>query len=168
MSFRRIMPRRPRQPSPETLLQNEILQLQYTLRRQTLELLDAINDVATPSPSDDEEEDEVEQVAQDPQFAQLLNPPLTPAPETSYRELYYYPWYIELVKAKLEKVKKQVSREDYQNVLETEGYQTEMARLRESFPEDGGRVHLYQLLALFNYFNNQSIEDSDEEPQQQP
>lgn len=151
MPIRRILPRR---LSPSARLQCEIDLQRQVVRKQTLELMDAINGVPTPSPSDDEEEDEVELPPHDPRYAQLLNPALTPTRETSYHELYLYPQYLQLMILKLEKVKKGVLREEFEEVLATEGYREEMALLRETYPEDGGRVDLYKLLALWNFFNN--------------
>ena len=79
-------------------------------------------------------------------FEQMLQAPSQPAPDASFRELYSYAEYNRNVSRKMKKMRRLLKTESFASALEADAYWAELSRIRDTYPEDGHRDHLYELV----------------------
>ena len=83
-------------------------------------------------------------------FEQMLQAPSQPTPDASFRELYTYAEYKRNVKRKMRKMRRVLKTESFAAALEADAYWAELSRIRDEYPEDGHREHLYELVGNLN------------------
>lgn len=141
-------------------------------QRLMMELLDVFTDVDTPSTSDDD--DPAMALVHPPrtgQIGQLLQNMLATSyqltSDTGYSALYKNSKYMKNVKKKLQKMKKNARRCDFEKIYRQRGFWDQLNRIRNTYADDGGRVFLNFLVALechltTEYSESESESDDDE------
>ena len=88
------------------------------------------------------------QTAQE-RIQQMLQAPSQPSSETSYYELYTYPEYkknVERKGKKMRRVLQTLRTESFATAIESDAYLAELARISDTYPEDGNCGHLFELV----------------------
>ena len=139
-------------------IQAEINRLDDEERKIELELLDVFTDVQTPTTSEDEDEEEEDiHVERDPIIRlfkeAILSASGFPTRMCAYLERYEDPIYRRNAVKKLKCLKKFVKSSNMDEILRNPLYLTTLTRIRETYPDHGGREFLNELIAVFCLYN---------------
>jgi hypothetical protein len=127
-------------------IQEEIDRLDQEERQLELELLDPLTDLETPVASDDEGEDHPPPHELKDQFLATVALPTRP---TNYSSLYMDPSYRGRAERKVREAKKVVRKVvDFATAVSDDRYVIHVNRVRDTYPDNGGRTHLRELIAL--------------------
>ena len=146
------------QQDPIQVIQDEIDRLDVEERKLELELLDVFTDIGTPNTSEDEDDEEEEEIVeQDPIVkifkAALLSASGFPTTICAYLERYQDPRYRRNTIKKLKCLKKFVKSVNMDEVMRNPHYLTTLNRIRETYPDHGGREFLNELIAVYCLYN---------------
>ena len=129
-----------------------------------MELNDVFTDVSTPEVSDSEPEESFSAAVVDnsqsstsggagvladnlvQQKSKMFQINTCPSPNTSYVGLYASVKYQRNVRRKMQKMRKVLQNESYEAASKTFAYRIELARIHETYPENGNRPYLNQLI----------------------
>lgn len=147
-------------PDVIEIIQAEINRLDVEEEKLEMELKDVLTDVTTPTTSDDEDEDEENEVAQeelDPiiEFfkTSILSASVFPTRMCEYISRYQDPRYRRIAVKKLKSLKKFIGSVNMDEALRNPNYMVQLNRIRETYPDHGGRVFLNELIAVYCVYN---------------
>jgi hypothetical protein len=133
-------------------LTEQILDLDRRERELEWELLDVFTDVTpvTPEDNEDDENDDNEEDQEENQFKQaILAAQAAPTEPCEYAGRYEDPNYLQDVSKKLNKMKNLVRQSNLGHVLENPRYLRELERIQRTYPDNGGRAMLNELVAVY-------------------
>ena len=133
-------------------IEEELREIEAEENRLELQLLDVLTDVDTPEVSEDEDEfDCVEEATQELQLFKnnLLRCFEEPVNQCDYLVLYQNEDYKNRGRRKIKLLKKEVKTTVLQEILEDECYAINLARIEEHYPDNGGRIFLNELVAIY-------------------
>ena len=130
--------------------------------------------MCTPSTSEDEDEDN-----ENEEETPILNPPTSPhilqlllnmlavvfplTRETEYTYLYHQRDYVEKMKRKLKKMKRNAKRINFEIIYRDPCFWTHLLRIQRTYVDDGGRAFLNQLVALESHLTTEYESESESE-----
>jgi len=139
-------------------IQNEIDRIEEMERKLELELKDVLTDINTPDNSEDEEEEDEYQeddwivaILKD----RLLNASGTPTRICEFLELYQNPEYRRNVQRKMVRMKNSVRSTRVSVILRNPNFLCHLRRIQNTYPDDGGRQFLNELVALHCTLNQE-------------
>ena len=140
------------------IIQDEIDRLDVEEEKLEMELKDVLTDVSTPATSEDEdEEEEVAQVGQDPIVElfkrSILSASVFPTRICEYIARYQDPRYRRNALKKSRYLKKFVKTVDMDEVMRNPRYLVQLNRMWETYPDHGGRELLNELIAVYCLFH---------------
>lgn len=148
----------------------EINKLDQQERRLELELLDVFTDVETPDGSDAEcDSEEPIQLPPSSREAELLLEKILaakphPMRDVEYSELYSYADYKRNVAKKMAMMIRLAKRENFEEAYRDVRFWSQLEQVKETYPDNGGRDHLDELVAYYCYTDNKrNEEDEDDE-----
>ena len=189
MAIRR-KPKKPRirpPPSPQTIVEAELAELDVQIIRTNMELLDVLTDVTTPEGSEGEDEhyEYSRPAVQLPSLPikgrltlngfmnALLNVKYLPSGDAPFEEIYRYPSQRKSAARKIAKMKKLVNLQNVMQAMTDPRFFNEMARICEQYgqenhrenryEESGQRNNIIELVALYCYFDELKKEESESE-----
>ena len=142
---------------PDLALQEQLLAISAEEDRIQLVLQDILTDLTTPENSDEDEDlPEIESRSIltnniSPLFERMKAADIVPNEDAVYSSLYEEEAYSRKARRKLRKMRKSL-RDCHLNIVVCDGrFQTEVNRVRNLYPDLGGRVGLDLLVALHLY-----------------
>ena len=131
-------------------IEEQISDLDRKETELTWELLDVFTDVYAVTPEDNPENDQNDQEENIDQFkASILGAQAVPTQPCEYAGRYQDPLYVQEVLQKLENMKNLVRQSNLENVNENPVYLRELARVEATYPDNGGRTMLNELVAVY-------------------
>ena len=132
-------------------IQEEIDRLDLQEHQLELELQDVLTDVNTPEESEDEDElqpiEEPDPILQTFKTQMLLCTEM-PTVQCNYLVRYQDPEYRRRGQRKMKSLRKEAKLTSLEELLSDPDFMRHLLRIRETYPEDGGRTFLNELVAL--------------------
>jgi hypothetical protein len=121
-----------------------------------MELNDVLTDVSSPEHSDDEEAELHEEQNDIARLFKdcVLNAVGQPTEMCSFIMRFEDPMYRQRMRRKMKKIKKHVKTANIEMVLSNPQYMVELQRIRQTYPNHGGREFLNELVAVYCVLNN--------------
>ena len=137
----------------------ELIRLETEERKLELELKDVLTDIDTPDTSEDEEEEE-EEIEEDDWIAdlfkiRLLSASGSPSRFCEYLERFQDPIYRRNMRRKMVRLKNCVRASSVADVIRSPEFLNQLIRVQETYPDDGGRKFLNELIAFYCTVNPQ-------------
>ena len=138
-------------------IQDEIDRLDREERKLELELKDVLTDIDTPHETDDEEEDEYQEndmilVALRARLLAVSGAPTRPC---EYLERFQDPVYRRNTRRKVIRLKNSVRTSRISTVLRQPEFLTHLQRIQRTYPDNGGRSYLNELVAYYCTLNQE-------------